>query len=243
MVRWYWLKVQYKKIVDSQKEINFKSLDALGKAVSDKKNIVVLCSGPTAKKMTPSRENFYLVTNDAYKLVRDLDFLYYVHDGFFIRRFFANLPMCNNHDKTIFLFRKINKPHHSGFRHFLRNLHVLKGDNYLISDFETVLSHANENHHEFEKFFSDRDIHTKIQNSGIFLLLLGFYLAQTHNKNLKIYGLDLGLGGKVHFEKGGFVGVSITHDRVKVNTKLQLDKMYALMGDKIQNYSNFNANT
>ena len=242
MVRWYWLKIQYKKLMESNQEINFRRLEDLKPAIVGKKNIVVMCSGPTANRMQPSQDDFYLVTNDSYKLVQNQDFLYYVHDGFFIRRFFANQPLCDNHDKSIFLYRSLNKPHLGNFKHFLKRKRHLSNQNFVISDFEDNVAHANDNYDDFHNFFEKHQIHTKIQNSGIFLLLLGFYIAYHNDLNLKIYGLDLGLGGKVHFEKGGFIGVSITHDRVKVNTKLQLDRMYQILGNRIKNHSNFNSN-
>jgi hypothetical protein len=59
---------------------------------------------------------------------------------------------------------------------------------------------------------------------------------------LSFYGLDLGVGVKIHFEIDGHVGKSITNDRVKVNTLKQLELMYDKMGERIKNYSNFNSN-
>ena len=61
-----------------------------------------------------------------------------------------------------------------------------------------------------------------------------------YKKKLEIYGLDLGTGGNVHFDNAGHVGKSITNDRVKVNTKKQLDIIYSILNENVTNYSFFN---
>lgn len=58
---------------------------------------------------------------------------------------------------------------------------------------------------------------------------------------MEIYGLDLGEGGKRHYNNKGVVGKSVTDDRVKRNVKMYLNYMYkeSLL---VKNYSNFNPN-
>ena len=242
-VRWYLIKIWIKYVFYPNQKKEFKKIEKLEKNLSNKKSIVVLCSGPSAIKLKPNKKDFYLVTNDSYKMVKDFSFLYYVNDGYFFRRFLANAPLCKNHVETLLFYRKEDHLHENSFRYFKTNLKLIKNKNYLISNFESNIDSAYPNYTKFIDFLYSYHIPIKIQNSGIFLLLFGFYLAEKYDKELCVYGLDLGVGGKVHFEKGGHVGKSITSDRVKVNTKSQLDLMYKIMKSRIKNYSNFNPNS
>lgn len=241
-VRWYLIKILIKSFLKLKEDNSFNNLDNFKSISSESNAIVVLCSGPSANKLEPKKKEYYIVTNDSYKIVKNLSFLYYVNDGYFFRRFLANSPLCKNHIKTLYFFRNEDKLHKKAFEYFKANLELLKNENYLISDFNTTINSANSNYFKLIDFLKSYKIPLKIQNSGIFMLLFGFYLAQNYNKELHIYGLDLGIGGNIHFEKGGHVGKSITSDRVKVNTKIQLDMIYKIMGSRVKNYSYFNSN-
>ena len=241
----YALKIFFKKLfVKTETDNSFFELKNLEKDLVDKDEICVLASGPSSNKLNPSKNAFYLVTNDSYRLVMNYDFLYYVNDGFFYRRFIANIPLCKKHQKSLFMYRKEDSLHQSSFQFFKETIGLVKEhDKLLLTNFKNDFNSSNENFKIVFDFLRQNSCPIKIQNSGVFLLLFGFYLAETYKLKLSIYGLDLGVGGKIHFERGGHVGKSITNDRVKANTLKQLELMYDKMGERIKNYSNFNSNT
>lgn len=238
--KWILSKIQMKHALGVNHNCNFLSIDTFEEQLKDKSKIVVVCSGPSAKKLTPNHDDFYLVTNDSFKLVKDHNFLYYVNDGYFFRRYLANSPLCSNHNSSLFFYRKEDPLHQKGFKYFKDNMSLIQGSNYLFSDFDNKIAYSDLNYEDFISTLNYYQIPIKIQNSGVFLLLFGFYLAVKFDKELYVFGLDLGVGGNVHFEKGGHVGKSITSDRVKVNTEIQLNKMYDILKGRIHNYSNFN---
>src|SRR5690606_15092743 len=117
-------------------------------------------------------------------------------------------------------------------------VYLLKEKKLFFISSELNNQNSKSNFIDFTKFYSDRNLPVKIQNSGVFLLLLGYYLAVKTNLPLEIYGLDLGIGGNLHFNGNGIVGKSVTDDRVKKNVQIYLDFMYREYGF-IKNYSNF----
>ena len=235
------IRILFKKIFNKKKRAKFKYLSQIQDILKNKQNITVVCSGPSANNLKPSDDDLYLVTNDSFKLVRDYDFLYYVNDGYFLRRFLALAPFNDNHTYNIFFYRDEDHLHHTGYQYFMKHLNLLFGNNYILTNISNDKI-SNNNYNQLIKNLEKFELPIKFQNSGIFLLLLGFHLAEKYNKSLKIYGLDLGVGGKKHFEKGGHVGKSITNDRVKINTKKQLDIIYKHLGKDVKNYSYFNSN-
>lgn len=238
----YTLIVLYKKCIKVNNKPLFFNISKLQREIKDKESIVVVCSGPSAAKLEANYRNFFLTTNESYRLVENFNFLYYVNDGFVFKKFLARAPFCRSHDKTIYFYRREDKLHEYGFKYFISNLRLLKNTNFLLSNFDCSIPFSNSNYTDFLSTLKKNDVPIKIQNSGIFLLLFGFYLAIKFDKKLEIYGLDLGVGGKKYFYKGGVIGKSVMRDKVKANTKRQLDIMYKIMDDKIKNYSYFNPN-
>lgn len=236
------LQIFLKRFIKAKPKAKYKNLNDFGGLLSTKDKISVVCSGPSAKKLKVDEDALYLVTNDSYKLVSHQDFIYYVNDGYFFRKFLANAPFCKNHYYNVFFYRKEDQLHKNSFQYFKKNSPLIENENFLISNFKNDFKYSEFNYHTFIDFLSEHNIPIKFQNSGIFLLLFGFYLAETYHKKLEIYGLDLGVGGHTHFDKKGHVGKSITRDRVKVNTQQQLNLIYKNLGHNVKNYSFFNSN-
>ena len=237
----FFIRILVKRLFKIKSSTKFLEIDQIQDLLKNKKNISVICSGPSANQIKPNDNDLYLVTNDSFKLVSNYDFLYYVNDGYFFKRFLALAPFNDNHINNIFFYRDEDHLHHRSFNYFMKHKDLLFGNNFLLSDIHED-GMFNNNYYQFIKNLKKFEIPIKFQNSGIFLLLFGFYLAEKYNKVLKIYGLDLGVGGNRHFEKGGHVGKSITNDRVKINTKKQLDIIYRHLGENVKNYSYFNSN-
>ena len=215
-------------------------LENLFKKYSSREKIVVLCNGPSAKKANVSPNNLYLVTNNGRDIFQNNDFLYYVNDGFYVKKILSRSNYLPKKQEILFYYDS-SISHKKGLRYLVRHLFLLKNKKiYFISDeFENYISKLN--NYIFTQFYTEKKIPIKIQNSGVFLLLFGYFLATKMNKPLEIYGLDLGIGGAFHFDNKGVVGKSVIDERIKKNVKMYLDHIYK---EKlyVQNFSNFYPN-
>lgn len=215
-------------------------VQALFKKYKDKNKIVVFCNGPSAASITFSKENLYLITNSGYQKIKDCDFLFYINDGFYLNKTLAISPLFLKKEQEVLLYFDRSESHLKGYNFFNRYSHLVK-NNKLFFLTELLNQSSIDNYNDFHQFYAERQLPVKIQNSGVFLLLFGYYMAFKMKLPLEIYGLDLGLGGAVHFNNKGLVGKSVLKDRVKVNVKMYLDYMYNEKND-VQNFSNYNNN-
>lgn len=238
----YYITILFKKVLTSKdSEFSTGSIDYIIDKYSSKDKIIIVCNGPSALALKEkSNKNLYLVTNNGKKLVEHQDFLYYVNDGFFIRKILSRRKFLKFNQEILFYYTN-SKLHKRGFEYLMKNICLLKDKKKIFISRELNDANSILNFDTFEKFYSDRNLPIKIQNSGVFLLLFGYFLSTKMNLPLEIYGLDLGEGGKRHYDNKGVVGKSVTEDRVKKNVKMYLDYMYkeSLL---IKNYSNFNLN-
>ncbi|MRT17195.1 hypothetical protein F3C99_09515 [Vitellibacter sp. q18] len=217
------------------------SIEYLLNKYSTKDKIIIACNGPSALKLIDkSPKNLYLVTNNGNELVKDQDFLYYANDGFFIRKILAKSKFLKFHQEILFYYND-SEHHRKGLEYLMVNIGLIKNKKKIFISRELKDVKSISNFDSFEKFYSDRNLPIKIQNSGVFLLLFGYFLSTKMNLPIEIYGLDLGLGGNKHYNNKGIVGKSVTEDRIKKNVKLYLDYMYS-ESSLIKNYSNFNPN-
>ena len=240
LFKWYKMKIAIKKHFLTASKSEAARLDSLLETIKKKKKIVVLASGPSALKLQPSDDAFYVVTNDSYKMVANNDFLYYIKDGYFVNRFIANGPYTKKHQHTLFYWLKAKEKDVKSFDFFQENLRIEDSHNFYY--FSDILDN-NFSESDWTGFYNfitkENKLPFKIQNSGIFILLLGFYLSSQTNLPLEIYGLDLGVGGNVHFNNKGHVGDAVTRDDIKKNVKMYLDSIYKSLGMEVKNHSNF----
>jgi hypothetical protein len=222
----------------------YHSIEKLSEEFKEKDKIIVFCSGPSANKAIPSKNYLYLATNDGYKFMvkNNLDFLFYLGDPNYVRK---NLVIGNKYLKKkqpILSFYSQTELHKRDWNYIKNKLWMFKNFNLYSSNYNAQEGEIpKSNYDKLYSFYQSRGLPIKIQNSGVFLLLFGYYLAVTMNKPLEIYGLDLGIGGNLHYDKKGFVTKSITRDRVKENVKMYLDYIYNNHPD-VKNYSNFYGN-
>lgn len=206
---------------------------------NNKKKIVIIASGPSASKVRLNKEHLYLVTNTGNRMVNGYDFLYYLNDHFYINRALANSFLKPGQE--VLLFYADTELHKIGLTYLLKFLPLWKDKKLYFFTRGINSANADDNFLGFESFYNERNLSLRIQNSGVFLLLFGYYLAHRLSLPLDIYGLDLGVGGNVHFDRKAVVGKSVTGDRVKVNVRIYLDHMYGNYS-AIRNYSNFYGN-
>ncbi len=226
------------KIFFSKKDQPIKSRDIqdLITKYAGKEKIVVVASGPTAKDVVLESDNFYLVCNSAYALVKNVDSLYYVHDGFFIRKILAQTHFLKDQQELLFFYyQDVIDGKDQDF--LLAKIRLLTNKVYYFMSKEV----HDANYQFFTQFYLERGLPIKVQNSGVFILLFGYYLASVMNKPLEIYGLDLGVGGAIHFDNKGVVGKSVLKDGVKANVERYLSFMYNEK-ENIANHSLFFSN-
>jgi len=218
------------------------SLIELLNEYKEKKKIVVFCSGPSGKKVTIENDYLYLVTNDGYKRMvnENVEYLLYLNDQYCVRRILANNSVYKNNQKIIFYYSD-STLHQQGWKYLEDKVHILDKLSLFFLLNNTEYPVAQENFIKLESFYKLKNLEIKIQNSGMFLLLLGYYFAETLKLPLEIYGLDLGVGGNVYFNSNASPGKSVTRDRVKVNVKMYLDYIYRNHFD-VKNFSNFYGN-
>lgn len=234
LAKFYFFKIQCTSLLRSKKsDFDNLMLQTILNKYSRKEKIIVVCSDPSASKLEVSDKNLYLASNSAYSLVKDQDCLYYVNDGFSIRKILSQSRFLKVNQEVVFFYYE-NAVNLTDQEYLLKNISLLENtDKYFISQ------QANSsNYDSFINFYKDKGLPIKIQNSGVFLLLFGYYLAAKMNFPIEIYGLDLGIGGTTHFNNKGIVGNSVLKDRVKDNVKMYLNYMYKVK-QNVKNYSNF----
>lgn len=239
--KYYLIKIKVKSVFVRNTIVRTNLIEDLIKSYSTKKKIVVLCSGPSALKVKLSNDCLYLITNSGYSLVSNHDFIYYINDGFFIKKTLASASSFLKKNQKILFFYQNSNEHKKGFDFLNKYSSLLNSDELY---FLTKLIKNDcfiENYEQFTTFYQERNLPIKIQNSGMFLLLFGYMLSVKMNLPLDLYGLDLGLGGNVHYDNKGVVGKSVFRDRVKENVKMYLSFMYNEKKE-ISNYSNFSPN-
>lgn len=237
LAKLYHFKIYFKSIFAVNIE-PIKSLDieTLVDKYSHKEKIVVMCSGPSTNQLSTSSSNLYLTTNSAYSLVKNEDCIYYVNDGFFIKKILSQGHFLKSNQELVFFYYE-GAANLKDQKFLVQKISLLKNKHkYFIS---REINSANYNY--FINFYKDKNLPIKIQNSGVFLLLFGYLLAEKMNVPLEIYGLDLGIGGAIHYDSKGIVGKSVLKDGVKENVKMYLSYMYQRKRG-IKNYSNFFSN-
>lgn len=203
--------------------------------------VVVLCNGPSANLFKPSNDTLYLVTNSGSKLVKDLNFIYYVNDPFYINKLLASDRFLKPSSDVIFYYNNTDL-HKKSLMYLSKNINLLR--QHLLFFLSPLLSNSisQDNFKDFISFYEHRSLSVKVQNSGMFLLLFGYFLSYRFKVPIEIYGLDMGEGGKVHFDGKGIIGDSVIAKRVKKNIRIYLDFIYKEYGEKVKNHSYFYSN-
>lgn len=237
-VRIYILLIWIRKIFTRrQNNISDNSIEELLGKYKNKSGIVVLGSGPSAGNVSLHKNSLYLVTNTGSKIVQKYDYLYYLLDDFYLRQNLSNSIRHKDNQEVLFYFEKTligNKKN----KYLLKNIFLFKKYKlYLLND-RGGKQNEIKNLELFENFYKERKLEINICNSGVFLLLFGYFLAYKLKLPIEIYGLDMGEGGKLHFDGAGGVTGTITRQRTKNIVKEYLEFMYSEYRD-IKNYSYF----
>jgi hypothetical protein len=221
--------------------MELQSIQLLQEKYSSIKKIVVLCNGPSANLFKPADDTLYLVTNSGSKLVKDLNFIYYVNDPFYINKLLASGRFLKPSTDLIFYYNNTDL-HKKNLNFLSKNMVLIR--QHALFFVSPLLPNmvAQDNFKDFIAFYANRNLSVKVQNSGMFLLLFGYFLGHNLKVPIDIYGLDMGEGGKVHFDGKGIIGDSVIAKRVKKNIRIYLDFIYKEYDGKVKNYSYFYSN-
>ena len=243
---YYFLFVFYLKLFFIKKnKLTPKSLTSLLKELTEYQKIIIVASGPSSEKLKVNKNDLYIVTNSAYKLVKDASFIYMVSDNHFVTKYLSKGLRSQGLKGVLFRFSTKEFGHYKIYQRVENYLKISKKKIFeiLLSDFHSKYS-DDTGFNTLESWTQSHfNIPFKQQNSGMLILLTGYFIAHSLKKDMEIYGIDAGVGGLKHFDNKGVIGDSVFKDRVKVNIKNYLDKMYAQNEIIVKNYSNFNSNT
>lgn len=245
---WYVFSPFFPKVKNRQSVNRFETLEHVIKDFFKDvqfDHLVVVASGPSARKLELSNSDFYACTNNSITIVKKYRFFYFIQDKFIVLRYlkrFFNAPywkgtFCIVNDNGY----KGNKDVHELVSKYLKRYQRTEKE-YLISDInhEEPFSSYYE---EIKKFLkSEFDFEFVTLNSGFSLLLLSTYIAKVLNKPMKIYGLDYGEGGNEYFD-GGKIDEHCSYADANKNIMGEFcRKLYRNENFSVENHSFFESN-
>ncbi|GGF08497.1 hypothetical protein GCM10011518_17150 [Flavobacterium limi] len=222
---------------------DYDSLDDLSNyfKIADFKKIVVVASGPSAKKIVPEKDALYFCCNDSINIVKSMPHVYVVHDPFYLTLYLKSFMASEKWLGTIFWIidnnSKVNSNSFEKVLHYILRKHRNKRE-FLITNYKYNKSSELLHKELTESLKEDFNFTYQSINSGFNTLMLAAVLACRKNKVLEIYGLDMGIGGNQYYNKKASIGKSISGDHNKEIVKDFLNQLYKRK-NKIYNASNF----
>ncbi|MFD2939599.1 hypothetical protein [Flavobacterium notoginsengisoli] len=203
--------------------------------------IVVVASGPSAANILLEDDALYLCCNDSINIVKSKPHVYVVHDPFYLTKYLKSFKQTDKWFGTLFwIYNNNSKINYQSFdltQSYITNRSRKKKE-FLITNFDYCDSSKKLNSELIETLKDDFDFSYQSINSGFNTLLIASVLAFKNNKELKIYGLDMGVGGDKYYNKKAFIGKSIKDDVNRNIVSDFLSKLYK-KNMKITNESNF----
>ncbi len=235
----------YKYAEKTKNPIEFKFADILSQLKNFDK-IAVIASGNSLNKLKElDNRCLYITTNNSVYKAFGYNFLYFSFSfeyiNMYLREGFNKSDGCIG---TIFHFSKskMNIKKRNRAYNLIKNYISTYSRNYpeiLISD-NINDSIEFENHTIIDSFIKDTfQVDFSELNSGISILLLGYYFAKKLNKEINIYGLDAGEGGQSYYTKTGVPGKDVSDDITKEFLNRILNTIYSNNELVIRNYSYF----
>ncbi|CAD0008461.1 hypothetical protein [Flavobacterium salmonis] len=209
--------------------------------ISDFKKIVVVASGPSAKKIVLEKDALYFCCNDSINIVKTMPHIYVVHDPFYLIKYLKSFVPTDKWMGTTFWIMdnksKINSNSFEKVLYYILRKHRNKRE-FLITNYKYNKSSEFLYKELIESLKEDFGFTYQSINSGFNTLMLGAILALKKNKPLEVYGLDMGIGGNQYYNKSASIGKSISGDNNKEIVKDFLNQLYK-QKIKIYNASNF----
>jgi hypothetical protein len=180
--------------------------------------IVVVASGPSSNKIKWDKDAIYIGTNNSIEIIKNSNFIYFVSDHFYLTKYLKSFKDDFNWKGTIFWYYvndKIKKSKTYKLLNTYLQTKSRKKKEFLIcndvnKDSKSIMNEVS----DFLKMEFDFDFYGI--NSGFVATVMAFVFAYKTNKNLEIYGLDMGENGQGYFDnKNVEVGISIKGDYSK----------------------------
>lgn len=221
----------------------YKSLNDLSDyfRIADFKKIVVVASGPSAKKIILENDALYFCCNDSINIVKTMPHIYVVHDSFYLIKYLKSFVPTDKWMGTTFWIMdnksKINSNSFKKIFYYILRRHRNKRE-FLITNYEYSKSSESLYKELIESLNEDFGFTYQNINSGFNALMLAAVLASKKNKSIEVYGLDMGIGGDQYYNKRASIGKSINGDNNKEIVKDFLTELYKKKIN-IYNASNF----
>ena len=204
--------------------------------------IIAVASGPSACN-TPRRDNaLYFATNDSFKIVSDLPFVYFLTDRYMVRRYLKLGIKASGLKATVLLAQARDWPRNASIARQI-NRYKLKYQRIRHEVFAYDLAEKGPPYDNWRlienTILEDLDRPYKQFNSGFGLIQVAYVVARAMNLPLSIYGLDAGEGGYLHYDGHPCTGKSVVSERTRRKLKDLLDSMYQKGQVHVANFSFF----
>jgi len=219
----------------------------INKTVKQYDKLIVLASGPSAKKCNLNTNSLFITTNSSYLILNEKNsFIHIIKDLGYLYKFLmfglkyrpkAVIIDINTHSNGKGMgatsIKLVNK--------FLGRIKY----NYpvLVTDNENIISINKKNYrNSVTDFLIKNSLSTWNSNSGELIYKYGLWLSVLNSKEMLVYGIDAGEGGNRHFD-----GRSTANNHVafRDENKKRMGDFFETCQKKfshIYNYSNFKNN-
>ena len=231
----------YHKVDSSRKDYLLKDfINELDKF----ERIIVVAGGPSSLNLKSNNDALYLAMNKSFTLVQNLPFIYFVTENHFLYNYLKCGFKSNNWMGTIFRFELSTLSSNSlkSLQYIIdyKKKYVRNKPEILCTDFIDKNKDYNKNFNDIEFFFNNIvGIKLKSFNTGFSAVSIAFFIAHTLNIPLEIYGMDFGVGGKVHFDNTEMKSLSVVGSRIKRKYTELYKKIKSQNKIEIHNHSYF----
>lgn len=208
--------------------------------VQNSDHISVVLSGPSAKNIQfeTNQKHLILCTNNSYRIARHYSYpiLYFLFDHYYSLRYLKIHKFINN--AKVILYQK-DASHNPGWSRY--NKRIEKICNRLFKKFELnnkeilISSNVNNKLHQTIENYWKEQFHWRgyRDNSGVLMIMLGAFFAQKYDKNLYVYGFDMGYGGLIHADSTKTASIkTFVNESTREEMKHILHRVDFLLKDK-----------
>lgn len=219
--------------------------NTIAKQLLNKDEIDIVLSGPSALNLKYNSDNYYFTTNNSINIIKKYSndsSLYFLYDPFFTYRYIHfNRIVENSH--VVFFYPRTRFPSilkwNKSISNDIRNCLVTSESEF--GNKEYLLFGEDSELLKIEDFFYNKlNWDGEFYNSGIVLVMLAAYFSFHFDKKINVYGLDMGIGGKIHIDsKNSMSHPSFYSDNNLIGISRILQNVKNLLGDKFTNSSYF----
>jgi hypothetical protein len=207
------------------------------------KSIVVLAKGPSANLVDKVPENLYVTTNKSYELISEFPFVYFLANAKYVFTYLKNgisNPTCYG-----VIFREEVSTGSMRVKEIASSINEYKQKykrqqpEIFVTDFVKTGCFY-DNYVELDSFIQV-NLGRKLKqfNSGFGAIYLGYYIAAIKNIPMKIYGMDAGNGGLMHYDGTEMASPSVSSERTRLKLRNLLNDLARQNIIEVDNQSYF----